>query len=91
MVILLSTLAMLIPGYGTSQSMLEVTASKADEGTVYKCYVDVPGGDAYHMKELPLKFCKLSNKILIKSYKLNTGITLFCEGQRGRFLNYLFT
>lgn len=43
-------------GYGTSMSMLQLTPSSSDEGSVYTCHVDVPGGSSYVQKTLTVSF-----------------------------------
>jgi len=41
-------------GYGTSQSMLQLTPTS--EGDIYYCHVDVPGGTSYVQKTLTVSF-----------------------------------
>ena len=37
---------------------MTLTPTSADEGVIYTCHVDVPGGESYHVMELPVRFCK---------------------------------
>lgn len=38
--------------------MLELTVTSSDDGTLYKCMVDVPGGDAILEDVLEVETCK---------------------------------
>ena len=48
----------IISGYGTAQSMIEMTPDTVDEGIVYTCNIDAAGKQSSIVKTLAVSFCK---------------------------------
>ena len=58
-------------GYGVSQSMLELNATKEDEATVYKCMVNIGFLDNLLSQSITVKFSKFILDDLVFPYISN--------------------
>ncbi len=61
-------------GYVDSVSTQTLVLSKSDEGTVYKCLVDLPGVPNAAMSEIIVSFCEYRNPYDKESVYLDVAL-----------------